>query len=326
MPRSRQPVCRRMSPPICATIPPTSTAASVPSGSLTSPIGPVNTRGARRPLKWCAHISVPHFRYRCARCALIRGTLNSPEVAVKAEVAQQVTLLELTELDAELSRLAHRAAHLPEQQHLDEVRSRERSAADRLAALGILIADLDAEVARLESEVDAVRKREDRDRGLLDSGSVNPKQLEELQHELDTLERRQGSLEDSLLEVMERREQLAAEHAGEQAVVAGLRDDLVLAEEVHARVLAEIEATRTERVARRSELVSGLDADLVKLYERQAATSGVGAGRLAGGRCGACRIELDRGELARITAAADDEVLRCSECGAILLRVRGPGS
>ena len=245
---------------------------------------------------------------------------------MKAEVAQQITLLELTELDAELSRLAHRAGNLPEQQHFDEVRSGERAAADRRAALDIAIEDLDAEVARLESEVDAVRKREDRDRGLLDSGSVNPKQLEELQHELDTLERRQGSLEDSLLEVMERREQLAAERVGEQAAVEGLRADLLLAEEARARVLAEMEGTRTERAARRSELVSGLDADLVKLYERQAATTGFGAGRLVGGRCGACRIELDRGELARITAAADDEVLRCSECGAILLRVRGPGS
>ena len=245
---------------------------------------------------------------------------------MKAEVAQQITLLELTELDAELSRLAHRAGNLPEQQHFDEVRSGERAAADRLAALDIAIEDLDAEVARLESEVDAVRKREDRDRGLLDSGSVNPKQLEELQHELDTLERRQGSLEDSLLEVMERREQLAAERVGEQAAVEGLRADLLLAEEARARALAEMEGTRTERAARRSELVSGLDADLVKLYERQAATTGFGAGRLVGGRCGACRIELDRGELARITAAADDEVLRCSECGAILLRVRGPGS
>jgi predicted nucleic acid-binding Zn-ribbon protein len=29
--------------------------------------------------------------------------------------------------------------------------------------------------------------------------------------------------------------------------------------------------------------------------------------------------------MARITASSDDEVLRCSECGAILLRVRGPG-
>ena len=29
------------------------------------------------------------------------------------------------------------------------------------------------------------------------------------------------------------------------------------------------------------------------------------------------------GEMARIAAAADDEVLRCPECGAILLRVKG---
>ena len=49
---------------------------------------------------------------------------------------------------------------------------------------------------------------------------------------------------------------------------------------------------------------------------------GVGAGLLQGRRCGACRIEIDRGELARIAAAAEDEVLRCPECSAILLRVK----
>ncbi|HEV7852282.1 MAG TPA: C4-type zinc ribbon domain-containing protein, partial [Mycobacterium sp.] len=37
------------------------------------------------------------------------------------------------------------------------------------------------------------------------------------------------------------------------------------------------------------------------------------------------RIEIDRGEIARITAAADDDVLRCPECGAILLRVKDGG-
>ena len=49
---------------------------------------------------------------------------------------------------------------------------------------------------------------EDRDRSLLDAGAINAKQLSELQHELETLQRRQSSLEDSLLEVMERREEL----------------------------------------------------------------------------------------------------------------------
>jgi predicted nucleic acid-binding Zn-ribbon protein len=244
---------------------------------------------------------------------------------MKAEVAQQISLVELTEIDAEISRLAHQAAHLPEQQRLEQLQADERSAADRLSVLGIALEDIDAEVARLESEVDSVRKREDRDRGLLDSGSVNPKQLEELSHELDTLERRQASLEDSLLDVMERREQLATEQAGELAVVEDLRRELVIAEQARDQARDEIEKVRTARVARRAAVVSELDAALVTLYDRQVAASGIGAGRLAGGRCGACRIELDRGEVARITASPEDEVLRCSECGAILLRVRGRG-
>jgi predicted nucleic acid-binding Zn-ribbon protein len=67
--------------------------------------------------------------------------------------------------------------------------------------------------------------------------------------------------------------------------------------------------------------MAGLDSELAELYERQRSSAGVGAGLLQGKRCGACRIELDRGELARISAAADDDVLRCPECRAILLRV-----
>ena len=35
---------------------------------------------------------------------------------MKAAVAQQRSLLEVTELDAELSKITHRASHLPERQ------------------------------------------------------------------------------------------------------------------------------------------------------------------------------------------------------------------
>jgi predicted nucleic acid-binding Zn-ribbon protein len=245
---------------------------------------------------------------------------------MKADLAQQRSLLELAEVDAELGRLAHRASHLPEQQHYDEVQASQRAAADRLAAVGIVLEDLDAQVTKLESEVDAVRKREDRDRGLLNSGSVSdPKQLEELQHELGTLERRQASLEDTLLEVMERREQVAADQEREQAAVGSLEAELVAARQARDEALAEVEQSRTERTARRAEVVGGIEADLLNLYERQRKTSGIGAGRLLGVRCGACRIEMDRGELARISAAPEDEVLRCDECGAILLRLKASG-
>ncbi len=245
---------------------------------------------------------------------------------MKAELSQQRSLLELAELDAELTRLAHRATHLPEQQRYQELEARQREVADRLAVAALAVEDLDAQIAKLESEVDTVRQREDRDRGLLDSGAVgDPKQLGELQHELGTLERRQASLEDSLLEVMERREQAAEQQAGEQAGLDEVEGDLAAARQARDAVLAEVEQTRTDTAARRDEVAAGIDGELLRTYERQRAASGVGAGRLLGARCGACRIELDRGELARISAAPEDELLRCGECGAILLRFKDFG-
>ena len=84
--------------------------------------------------------------------------------------------------------------------------------------------------------------------------------------------------------------------------------------------MAEIEQTRAQRSARREALVADLDSALLDAYERQRTSSGIGAGALQGARCGACRIELDRGELSRISAAPEDEVLRCPECRAILIR------
>lgn len=238
-------------------------------------------------------------------------------------MAQQHSLLELAELDAELGRLNHRAANLAEQQDYDKVQAEHREAGDRLAALAIALEDVDAHVARWESEVDGVRQREDRDRKLLDSGTVNPKQLEELQHELETLERRQASLEDTLLEVMERREQLVGEQADQQAKVDALQQELAAAAQKRNEALAEVEDARGQRMARRGDIVAALDPALAALYERQRTSSGVGAARLLGHRCGGCRIELDRGELARISAAPADEVVRCPECQAILLRIGG---
>jgi predicted nucleic acid-binding Zn-ribbon protein len=242
---------------------------------------------------------------------------------MKAEVIQQRSLLELADLDAELSRLAHRSSHLPEQQRFEQAQADHRDANDRLAALRLALDDLDAQVAKFESEIEAVRDRKDRDRKLLDSGAINAKQLADLQHELETLERRQSSLEDSLLDVMERREELQAQQSEELAKIDALESELAEAQRARDEALAVIDQDRHQRVSRRDELTAGIDPGLVSLYERQRAGGGPGAGRLQGRRCGACRIEIDRGELARIAASADDEVLRCPECGAILLRVSG---
>lgn len=242
---------------------------------------------------------------------------------MKAEVAQQRSLLELSKLDAELSRMTHRATHLPEQEACERLRVEYEAAGDRLATVRIAVEDLDAQVSRLEAEIDAVRQREDRDRSLLQSGTTDAKQLSDLQHELETLQRRQASLEDSLLEVMERREELQSQLDGEQQKLNELEAEMASAREALNSAVAEISEAREVQSSRRDSLSAALDPALSALYERQRAGGGPGAGQLLGRRCGACRLEIDRGELSRISAAAEDDVVRCPECGAILLRVNG---
>ena len=149
-------------------------------------------------------------------------------------------------------------------------------------SLRLALEDLDAQVAKFESEIDAVRGREDRDRSMLEAGAINAKQLADLQHELETLQRRQSSLEDSLLEVMERREELQSQQAGELANIDALESDLAEAQRARDDALTVIEQTRHQCVSRRDELTAALDSDLVALYERQRSHGGAGAGTAAG--------------------------------------------
>jgi uncharacterized protein len=241
---------------------------------------------------------------------------------MKAAVDQQRSLAEVVEIDAEMARMVHRRSHLPELQRYDEVQGEQIAANDRVAALELALEDLQAQVKRFETEIDAVRQREDRDRSLLQSGTPDAKQLSDLQHELETLQRRQTSLEDSLLEVMEQGEELQRQQSRELTAIDDLQAELASVKQSRDRALAEIDTASEDHAHRRAQLMAGLDSGLVELYERQRSSAGVGAGLLQGKRCGACRIELDRGELARISAAADDDVLRCPECRAILLRVK----
>lgn len=242
---------------------------------------------------------------------------------MKAEVGQQRSLLELSKLDAELARIAHRSSHLPEQAAYELAQQEHASAGDRLGALRIALEDIDAEVKKFESEIESVRQREDRDRALLQGGTVDPKQLADLQHELETLQRRQASLEDSLLEVMERREELQSEVNAGQEALAGLEAEVAAARQALDTAIADVGEARQSYTARRETLSATLDPALAALYERQRAGGAPGAAPLLGRRCGACRLELDRGEMSRISAAAEDEVVRCPECGAILLRIKG---
>lgn len=155
---------------------------------------------------------------------------------------------------------------------------------------------------------------------------TNPKDLASLQSEIASLAKRQGDLEDVVLEVMERHES-----AQERAAELARRVDSVQAraQDATARRDAALEGIDGEAgtVGKEREAVAGsVPADLLKLYEKiREQQGGVGAARLFQRRCEGCRLELNITELNDVRQAAEDEVLRCENCRRVLVRTPESG-
>lgn len=244
---------------------------------------------------------------------------------MRATPADQRRMLDLAEVDAALDRLTHRRKTLPELTEITEAERETGSLRDSVVAAETALGDTSREVKRLEGEIDQVRAREDRDRRLMAGGSVGAKQLTDLEHELATLARRQGVLEDELLEVMERREAEEANLAHARGELARVEERLGEARERFAAAGTEIETAELRHAADRKTIVENVPAEVLALYDRVRAQRGTGAALLKARRCGACRLELGRTFVATIRTAAVDEVIRCEECGVILVRTGESG-
>lgn len=226
-----------------------------------------------------------------------------------------------------MDQLSHRRATLPEHAALTEVEARLGTLGDEIVGAETEASDLARELAKAEGDVDQVRERAERDQKRLDAGQVSsPKELESLQHEIATLGRRQGDLEEVVLEIMERLESAQsrrAELGAQQDAAQAQRLELTAARDT---TTGEIDGEVVQLGAQRSTQVGGLDDALVTLYEKiRAQQGGVGAAELTARRCGGCRLELNNVEIGQLRDADPDEVMRCDECRRILVRTPESG-
>ena len=245
---------------------------------------------------------------------------------MKADPEVQLRLLDLQAHDAALARLEHRRRTLPELAVIADADTRLAALRADVVRAETEVGDLDRELRRLEDDVDQVRRRAERDQQRMLSGAVPAKELESLQHEVETLTRRQSDLEDTELEVMERREDAEARAREVRAEVEKVTATRSEAEQAKDKAFAEIEAEAAADTEARAALADGLPADLMALYEKvRAASGGVGAAMLRQRRCEGCRLELMGAELRAAQAAPPDEVLRCENCRRILVRTTESG-
>jgi predicted nucleic acid-binding Zn-ribbon protein len=244
---------------------------------------------------------------------------------VKADPTVQKRLLDLAGVDTELNRLAHRRRSLPEHAELTAAEAAVRAAKDAVVEAETNAGDLDRDIRRIERDVDAVRARTQRDEKLLSGSGIGARQAGEIQHELETLARRRTVLEDEQLEVMEQREAVGSHLDHARVTLEAAEGELAAVVERRDTALADIDAGEAGRRRDREAVLAELPADLVALYEKRREQTGTGAALLVSRRCQACRLELDRTAIAELRAAAADAVVRCEECGAILVRTPESG-
>lgn len=159
------------------------------------------------------------------------------------------------------------------------------------------------------------------DQGLITS----PKDLERMNHELQSLERRISDLEDLELDVMEKVEEAQTTLKDATARLAESETELEAATGARDEKSSAINDELAAVAAERATTVEGMPEDLMALYERIRTQKGVGAAALRARQCGGCRLSLNAADLAVIAQAPSDEVIRCEECARILVRTSESG-
>jgi predicted nucleic acid-binding Zn-ribbon protein len=240
-----------------------------------------------------------------------------------APVADQQRLLVVQDLDTRLDQIAHRRKEVPALARIVELDAQLADLTSALVTSRTAAADLRRELAKAEADVEQVRVRAKRDQDRLDAGQVNAKDAMGLTSELESLARRQADLEEVELDVMERLDAHSAALGELESANAQLEGQKTAARAERDAAFAALDAEAAQVRDERAAAADGLDAGLVALYEKlRGQLAGRGAAALRGRQCQGCRMELNPLDLEAIGMAPPEQVVRCEECGRILVRAQ----
>lgn len=249
------------------------------------------------------------------------------EHAIRADQGDQQRLLDLQGVDTALAQLAHRRRTLPEHAEIARLEDARRRLASDLVGADTAVSDLQREQDRSENELEPVRERLSRNQHRIADGTVaDPKALSSLIEEVSHLERRIVTLEDAELAVMEQLETATEDRERLRREAAEIDAQLATLEAKRTTQLRELADQAAERQRVRDEIAGVIPPALLTLYDKIGAShSGVGAAELRRRRCTGCQLDINAADLRGFTAAPADEVLRCEECGRILVRTSESG-
>jgi predicted nucleic acid-binding Zn-ribbon protein len=143
----------------------------------------------------------------------------------------------------------------------------------------------------------------------------NPKELINLQHEVETFKARRDRLEEKALEIIDRVEQSEARVAEISSELKQLTSEWQRQQKQLGDEMERLKATLTELKAKRQRLAGEIDTTAFEFYEKLRKGKGIAVARVEQGICRGCRISLPTTDLQQ---ARSGNLVQCSSCGRIL--------
>jgi len=182
-----------------------------------------------------------------------------------------------------------------EQQHLEELGHQQHSA---------------------EWEIDdLVTKLTDNEKSLYSGRIKNPKELTNLQQEVEELKTRRARLEDKALETMNQVELTTASVATLSSELKRLEADWHSQQQRLSADLEQLKTTQSDLQHKRQLLSAGIDPQAIEVYQQLRKHKGTAIANVEQGTCRGCQIALPTTELQQ---ARSGSLVRCSSCGRIL--------
>lgn len=215
-------------------------------------------------------------------------------------------------LDADRAAIEDAASHLDEPEELANARVVLAERQEALHAAERLYKDQEYEADQVMAKIQPLEKK------LYQGNVVNPKELQDLQHDIDSLKRRRSELDDQALSAMERLEVAQAAHAEAEQELARIAAEHGADVEDATSRTSRLEEEVAELERQRAEQAAAIDApQLLQLYDRLREGRQRGAvAKVVGGACQGCRISLPMNLIQR--ARGGHDIVQCSSCERIL--------
>ena len=222
-------------------------------------------------------------------------------------------LYQLQEIDLELESneqaLRQISSQLGQSETVIKTRNKLDLAHQHLEDLSRQQHSIEWEIEDLDTKLTTTEKE-------LYSGRIgSPKELTNLQHEINGLKANRNQLEEKTLEMMDQVELTTKNIASIDSKLKTLEAEWKDKQKQLSAQLEQVKNALSNLNQKRQLLIDGADHEAVEVYQALRKQRGTAVARVEQGICCGCRISLPVTELRR---ARSDSLVRCSSCGRIL--------